>query len=213
MAYIYEYIKRFYSKNINEGIFYDLGSGTGKAIIAMSLMHKFKKVIGLEYLENLIKLSQGIKQNYNKTINEIFEKNKRLFSFSGHLSDIFNIPVSVIHGELAMSKSVQHAENAARYVHVHHKCGLNDLLFFHASGIDVNVSLCLRNAFLKSEGSVGFHEGNHILFGDQTAVTVIILIVVFLNIVLCKLQLREPFLLYQPVTEVNGRPDKSLSSL
>ena len=81
MAYIYEYIKRFYSKTINEGIFYDLGSGTGKAIIAMSLMHKFKKVIGLEYLENLIKLSQGIKQNYNKTINEIFEKNKRLFSF------------------------------------------------------------------------------------------------------------------------------------
>ena len=55
MAYIYEYIKRFYSKTINEGIFYDLGSGTGKAIIAMSLMHKFKKVIGLEYLENLIK--------------------------------------------------------------------------------------------------------------------------------------------------------------
>ena len=81
MAYIYEYINHYYNNSINEGIFYDLGSGTGKPVIAMSLMHKFKKLIGIEFLENLVKLSQGIKQNYNKTINEKFEKNKKLLSF------------------------------------------------------------------------------------------------------------------------------------
>ena len=32
MAYIYEYIKHLYPNTINEGIFYDLGSGTGKAV-------------------------------------------------------------------------------------------------------------------------------------------------------------------------------------
>jgi len=81
MAYIYEYINHFFNNSINEGIFYDLGSGTGKPVVAMSLMHKFKKLIGIEFLENLIKLSQGIKQNYNKTIHDKFEKNKKILSF------------------------------------------------------------------------------------------------------------------------------------
>ena len=80
MAYIYEYIKHTY-KTINDGIFYDLGSGTGKPVIAMSLMHKFKKLTGIEYLQNLVKLSQQIKDTYNKTINEKIEKNGKLFSF------------------------------------------------------------------------------------------------------------------------------------
>ena len=62
MAYIYEYINYYFKNSINEGIFYDLGSGTGKPVIAMSLMHKFKKLIGIEFLANLIKLSQGIKE-------------------------------------------------------------------------------------------------------------------------------------------------------
>ena len=81
MAYIYEYINYYFKNSINEGIFYDLGSGTGKPVIAMSLMHKFKKLIGIEFLANLIKLSQGIKQTYNATINEKFKKNKKILSF------------------------------------------------------------------------------------------------------------------------------------
>ena len=80
MAYIYEYIKFNYN-TINDGIFYDLGSGTGKPVIAMSLMHKFKKLTGIEYLQNLVKLSQQIKETYNKTIYEKIEKNKNLFNF------------------------------------------------------------------------------------------------------------------------------------
>ncbi len=82
MAYIYEYIKHYYNKSfIDEMTFYDLGSGTGKPVIAMSLMHKFKKLIGIEFLENLNKLSLVAKQNYNKAINEIFEKNKQILTF------------------------------------------------------------------------------------------------------------------------------------
>ena len=81
MAYTYEYIKQIYNNSIKDGVFYDLGSGAGKPIIAMSLMHKFKKLTGIEYLENLVKLSQYIKNNYNQTINETFKKNKKLFSF------------------------------------------------------------------------------------------------------------------------------------
>ena len=61
MAYLYEYIKHLYPNTIKEGLFYDLGSGTGKAVLAMSLMHKFKRCLGIEYLENLFKLSNGIK--------------------------------------------------------------------------------------------------------------------------------------------------------
>ena len=82
MAYIYEFIKNYYNNSIiDDGIFFDLGSGTGKAVIAMSLMHKFKKLLGIEYLENLIKLSQESKQNYDNTINDLFVKNKELLSF------------------------------------------------------------------------------------------------------------------------------------
>ena len=80
MAYIYEYINHSYN-TINDGIFLDLGSGTGKPVISMSLMHKFKKLTGVEFLQNLVKLSQQIKETYNKTIKEKIEKNKKLFSF------------------------------------------------------------------------------------------------------------------------------------
>ncbi|CCI49520.1 unnamed protein product [Albugo candida] len=37
----------------NEAVFYDLGSGTGKAVIAASLLYNFDKVIGIEALEPL----------------------------------------------------------------------------------------------------------------------------------------------------------------
>jgi hypothetical protein len=83
MAYIYEYIKHYYNNSfIDDGVFYDLGSGMGKPVIAMSLMHKFKKLLGIEYLENLMKLSLVSKSHYDKSINDIFAKNKGLFNFA-----------------------------------------------------------------------------------------------------------------------------------
>ena len=80
MAYIYEYIKHCFINRINDGIFYDLGSGTGKPVIAMSLMHKFKKLTGIEFLENLVNLSQGIKKNYEEKIKDKIIKNKGIIT-------------------------------------------------------------------------------------------------------------------------------------
>ena len=81
MAYILEYINHEFNGSIRDGNFYDLGSGLGKAVIAMSLLHHFKKLIGIEFLENLFKLSLGVKQNYDKSIGDKFDNYKQLFNF------------------------------------------------------------------------------------------------------------------------------------
>ncbi len=45
----------------NGKVFYDLGSGSGKACFAASFLFNFEAVIGIEYLFNLHYLSDGIK--------------------------------------------------------------------------------------------------------------------------------------------------------
>ena len=81
MAYIFEYLNHEFGNTIREGNFYDLGSGTGKAVIAMSLIFRFKRLIGIEFLENLFKLSLSIKQNYDKSIGDKFESYRQSFDF------------------------------------------------------------------------------------------------------------------------------------
>ena len=81
MAYIFEYITHEFGNSIRDGNFYDLGSGTGKGVLAMSLIHKFKRLIGIEFLENLFTLSLSVKQTYDRTIGDKFENNRQLFNF------------------------------------------------------------------------------------------------------------------------------------
>ena len=81
MAYIFEYINHEFEGSIRDGNFYDLGSGTGKPVIAMSLINHFKRLIGIEYLENLFRLSLEIKKTYDRTIRDKFENNQQLFNF------------------------------------------------------------------------------------------------------------------------------------
>lgn len=81
MAYIYEYLIHEYGGAIQAGNFYDLGSGEGKPVIAMSILGTFKNLIGIEFLENLHKLSLEAKQKYDKDIKDIITKNKNLFNF------------------------------------------------------------------------------------------------------------------------------------
>ena len=50
MAYILEYINHEFNGSIRDGNFYDLGSGMGKGVVAMSLLCHFKKLIGIEFL-------------------------------------------------------------------------------------------------------------------------------------------------------------------
>ena len=88
MAYIFEYISSIVGKNYfikklhdNEaGIFYDLGSGTGKAVIAMALFCPFKKLVGIEALKGLWDLSMRSRFAYYQTISDKFVKFRDLFS-------------------------------------------------------------------------------------------------------------------------------------
>ena len=82
MAYIFEYVNHEFEGSIRDGNFYDLGSGTGKPVIGMSLIYHFKNLIGIEYLENLFRLSLEIKNTYDRTIRDKFENNQQLFNFN-----------------------------------------------------------------------------------------------------------------------------------
>ena len=88
MAYIFEYIRSIVGKDYfiqklhdNEaGIFYDLGSGTGKAVIAMALCCPFKKLVGFELLKGLWDLSMRSRFAYYKHISDKFMKFNDIFS-------------------------------------------------------------------------------------------------------------------------------------
>lgn len=47
-------------------IFYDLGSGIGKAVVAASLLHNFSKCCGIELVRSLFEISGKVKENYEK---------------------------------------------------------------------------------------------------------------------------------------------------
>jgi len=48
-------------------IFYDLGSGIGKPVLAASLLHKFKKCIGIEILKDLCDISIKVLDEYTRS--------------------------------------------------------------------------------------------------------------------------------------------------
>ena len=53
----------------------------GKGVVAMSLLCHFKKLIGIEFLDDLFSLSLKIKQNYENSIDEKFSNYRNLFNF------------------------------------------------------------------------------------------------------------------------------------
>jgi tRNA G46 methylase TrmB len=50
------------------GTFVDLGHGNGKGLLAAALMHPFERVVGIEYLEDLHKVSEKLKGEYDDLI-------------------------------------------------------------------------------------------------------------------------------------------------
>ena len=62
------------------GIFYDLGSGMGKCIIATALICDFSMCKGIEILEGLYENSQLIYKKYYEEFPKIVEKNPEIFS-------------------------------------------------------------------------------------------------------------------------------------
>ena len=64
ISYILLYLN--YKYGIKEGYFFDLGSGTGRAVIGAALTYPFSKYIGIELLETLYNVSIEIKQSFDK---------------------------------------------------------------------------------------------------------------------------------------------------
>jgi len=79
----------FYDKN---KIFLDLGSGIGKAVIAMSLFDKFKKCIGVEIMENLYFKSEIVKEKLD--IEYLFKNNLKISEIDFLFDDILNLDFS-----------------------------------------------------------------------------------------------------------------------
>ena len=73
---------------IKEGNFYDLGSGTGKAVIAAALCFPFRKCVGIEFLEILFGISTDIKKVYYQNINQQFKSYQSLFEEGEEPKDI-----------------------------------------------------------------------------------------------------------------------------
>ena len=51
-----------------QGTFYDLGSGTGRSLVAASMLYKWKKICGVEILPGLYAASQDIVDRYNHKV-------------------------------------------------------------------------------------------------------------------------------------------------
>lgn len=82
----YEIIKTVNPKK--DEVFYDLGSGTGKAVFASHLLFDFKKSIGIEILPDLYQTAIFLQQKYEKEIKpNLVNKNEGEIKFI--LDDIF----------------------------------------------------------------------------------------------------------------------------
>ena len=66
----YEMIKQV--KPQSTDVFYDLGSGSGKAVIAASLIFPFKKCVGIEFIEDLANASQRVLYRYQTEHKAVF---------------------------------------------------------------------------------------------------------------------------------------------
>ena len=63
------------------GKFYDLGSGTGKPVIAAAILHNFDKCIGIEILEGLYSMSLDVAAAYNsKGVARLTSEQQRSFA-------------------------------------------------------------------------------------------------------------------------------------
>ncbi|MDO8741571.1 MAG: hypothetical protein Q7J11_00310 [Candidatus Roizmanbacteria bacterium] len=69
-------------------IFYDLGSGMGKAVIIASLLFDFSKVIGIEKLSGLFNESKKVLSNYEEITNLNKDKTHSVFFLNNDFRDV-----------------------------------------------------------------------------------------------------------------------------
>ena len=74
------------------GVFYDLGSGTGKGCLGAALLHPFDAVYGVEILETLYNSSLDLVSTYNRLMPE------KQVDYPGLFPTI--PPIEMIHADL-----------------------------------------------------------------------------------------------------------------
>ena len=109
-------------------VFYDLGSGTGKAVILASLFFEFSKCIGIETLEGLYEASKEILIRFNHESSLILGANNKVTDFilSDFLEydfsdgDIFFVHSTCFQDELMdqLSKKLECLKKGARVITV-----------------------------------------------------------------------------------------------
>ncbi len=77
---IFETIKNRYGGIPQGGVFYDLGSGTGKGVIAAAFLHPFQVCKGIEILEGLFDVSIQFKQKYEEIMPKAVQDHPELLT-------------------------------------------------------------------------------------------------------------------------------------
>jgi len=104
-----------------ETIFYDLGSGSGKAVITTYLYKNPKKVIGIEYIPDLVEISQKALKKLENLLNtklpiEFIQGDIRNFEFND--ADIIFAHATCFDDELMdnIRKKLQELKRGARII-------------------------------------------------------------------------------------------------
>lgn len=96
ISYILLYLTHVHKLD-EKGYFYDLGSGTGRAVIGAALSTYFSKYIGIEYLDSLYNTSIIIKNKFEKDFENYYKDNKDIlpkYNNGNNMPDI-----EFIHGD------------------------------------------------------------------------------------------------------------------
>lgn len=76
------------------GVFLDIGSGTGRIVIASRLLYNFKKVIGVELLKGLHNQACEIKEHFDATISHQIEDYTKNCNIEFLNKNVFDIDLS-----------------------------------------------------------------------------------------------------------------------
>lgn len=147
-----------------EDVFYDLGSGTGKAVIAGHLLFDFKKSIGIEILPALYLTSKKIKEFYNKKIRKTIKKiwNEELTGeIDFLLGDFLNIPF--FDGDIIFANSTcfdEELRNKLENLFLKLKKGTRILMLTHFLKNNLHFKLIASKIFLQGwgEATVNFYQ-------------------------------------------------------
>lgn len=97
ISYILLYLTHEHKLLDKNGYFYDMGSGTGRAVIGAALTVPFEKYIGIEYLDSLYNTSIIIKKKFEEDLPNYYKDNKQMLP---KYNNDKNIPdIELIHGD------------------------------------------------------------------------------------------------------------------